>query len=253
MLQMIRCDEFDHKNFIEDFSKRYQVITTLLQTYKACKLSLKYLAYVEEFLVMNSNKIIKLGVFCGARSGNSPLYKEAAEQLANVMKELGISLVYGGAKVGLMGIIANQMLLKGGKVIGVMPKSLVDVEIAHEGLTELHVVNSMNERKVRFAELSDGFIMLPGGPGSLDEFFEMLTLAQLGYHPKPCGILNVSGYYDYLLKFLDHAVSQGFLKEIHRNMVIVDQSARELINRFISYQAPFDKKWTTEVASINRT
>jgi uncharacterized protein (TIGR00730 family) len=192
---------------------------------------------------MSHTKIKNLAVFCGSSVGNSTLYGEAAEKLADVMSNLGITLVYGGAKVGLMGLIANRMLSHGAKVIGVMPKSLVDVEIAHKGLTELHIVNSMHARKALIAELVDGFIMLPGGSGSVEEFFEMYTCAQLGYHSKPCGILNVSGYYDYLLKFLDHAVSQEFLKQTYRDMIIVDQSPQTLINRFMQYQAPLDKKW----------
>lgn len=192
----------------------------------------------------SNNKINKLGVFCGSCLGNSKLYSDSVEQLADVMSSKGITLVYGGAKVGLMGIIADRMLQQGAKVIGVIPKSLVEVEIAHQGLTELHVMNSMQERKSLIAQLADGFIMLPGGPGSLDEFFEMLTLGQLGYHPKPCGILNVAGYYDYLLKFLDHAVSQGFLNQSHRNMIVVEESAETLINNFTQYQAPLYLKWT---------
>jgi uncharacterized protein (TIGR00730 family) len=192
---------------------------------------------------MNLNKIKKLGIFCGANMGNSSLYSEAAENLADLMSAMGIDLVYGGAKVGLMGAIANRMVQNGAAVIGVIPKSLFDVEIAHEGLTKLHVVNSMHERKALISELSDGFIMLPGGPGSLDEFFEMFTWGQLGYHTKPCGILNIAGYYDHLLKFLDNAVSQGFLKQVHRNMIIVDQSPAQLINNFMNYKAPSAKKW----------
>lgn len=190
----------------------------------------------------HENVIKKIGVFCGSSMGNSALYRESAEKLADAMSSSGITLVYGGAKVGLMGSLANRMLQNGSNVIGIIPNSLVD-EIAHEGLTELHIVTSMSERKAYINELADGFIMLPGGPGSLDEFFEMLTLGQLGHHLKPCGILNISGYYDQLLSFLDHAVTQGFLKQIHRNMIIVDQSPCSLINRFTNYQAPAIKKW----------
>lgn len=199
--------------------------------------------YISGILKMiSSKKINRLGVFCGSSIGNSALYGESAEKLADVMSSAGITLVYGGAKVGLMGSIANRMLESGSNVIGVIPKFLVDVEIAHKGLTELRIVNSMHERKSLISELVDGFIMLPGGPGSLDEFFEMLTLGQLGHHPKPCGILNTNGYFDYLLKFLDHAVSQGFLKQVYRNMILVDQCPYTLINNFMNYQAP-DKKW----------
>lgn len=189
------------------------------------------------------NKIKMLGIFCGANSGHSILYKEAAENLADTMSNLDINLVYGGARVGLMGVIANRMLKNGSKVIGVIPKSLFNIEIAHNELTELHVVNSMHERKALISELSDGFIMLPGGAGSLDEFFEIFTWAQLGFHSKPCGILNIAGYYDALLNFLDHTVSQGFIKEAHRNMILVDQSASVLLKNFMHYKAPGDKKW----------
>src|SRR5579862_5553391 len=163
------------------------------------------------------NLMKKIGVFCGSNTGNNPLYAETAKQLAISMAHAGITLVYGGANVGLMGVLADNILKNNGYVVGVIPKSLVEVEIAHQHLTELHTVNSMHERKAMIADISDGFIMLPGGPGSLDEFFETLTWAQLGYHSKPCGILNVCNYYNYLLKFLDHAVEQGFIKQVHRN------------------------------------
>ncbi|MBA3537795.1 MAG: TIGR00730 family Rossman fold protein, partial [Tatlockia sp.] len=142
------------------------------------------------------------------------------------------------------------MVQNGSAVIGVIPKSLFDVEIAHGELTELHVVNSIHERKALISELADGFIMLPGGPGSLDEFFEMFTWGQLGHHAKPCGILNIAGYYDYLLKFLDNAVLQGFLKQVHRDMIIVDQSPALLINSFINYKAPSDIKWIDKSVAL---
>ena len=192
----------------------------------------------------------KIGVFCGSSRGNSALYAESAEQLADVMSSKKMTLVYGGAKVGLMNCIAERMLKNGSPVIGVIPQSLAEVEIAHEGLTELHMVNSMHERKVLITELSDGFVMLPGGPGSLDEFFEVFTLGQLGYHLKPFGILNVNGYYDHLLRFLDHAVTQGFLKQIHRNMIIIDESADLLVNKLMNYQATVDKKWIINSAPL---
>ncbi|OGT50619.1 MAG: Rossman fold protein, TIGR00730 family [Gammaproteobacteria bacterium RIFCSPHIGHO2_12_FULL_41_15] len=188
-----------------------------------------------------------IAVFCGSSPGISETFGESTEKLAETMAQAGISLVYGGANVGLMGILADKMLTSGSRVIGVIPKSLVDVEIAHTGLTDLQIVNSMHERKARIAALADGFIMLPGGPGSLDEFFEMLTWAQLGYHSKPCGILNVDHYYDDLLKFLDHAVTQGFFKLVHRNMIIVEASPQRLIERLKQYIPPLNKKWVNEV------
>lgn len=185
----------------------------------------------------------KIAVFCGSHSGNNPLFSQAAKQLATLMAQARISLIYGGAKVGLMGVLADQMLENNGHVIGIMPKSLVNVEIAHQHLTELHVVDSMHERKALIAEWADGFIMLPGGPGSLDEFFEMLTWAQLGYHSKPCSILNICNYYDHLLKFLDQAVEQGFMKQVYRDMIIVENSSERLLQKINIYQAPAEKKW----------
>ncbi len=182
--------------------------------------------------------IKKIAIFCGSSTGNLSTYSEDAKKLANKMSDAGMTLVYGGAKVGLMGVIANQMLKNNSRVIGVIPQSLVDIEIAHEDLTELHIVNSMHKRKELMAELADAFIMLPGGAGSLDEFFEIFTWGKLGYHQKPCGILNSSGYYDSLLSFLDHAVLQGFLKRHHRDMIIVNQNSSQLIDSFMDYQSP---------------
>lgn len=179
--------------------------------------------------MLHNTKINKLAVFCGSNNGYSEVYKQSAENMADVLSSNGITLVYGGSKSGLMGIIANRMLKNGSNVIGVIPKSLVDTEKAHDGLTELHVVNSMYERKILMCKLSDGFILLPGGSGSLDEFFEMFTLVQLGYHKKPCCVLNASGYYDYLLQFLDYAVNQGFLRSKDRNALIVNQYPDTLI------------------------
>lgn len=195
---------------------------------------------------MSIYKINKIAVYCGSSAGNLDCYGELAEKCADALSEKNITLVYGGGKIGMMGKIANRMLSNNAKVIGVIPKHLVDVELAHEKLTEIHVVNTMHERKAKMAELSDGFIMMPGGSGSLDEFFEVYTLAQLSYHAKPCGILNSTGYYDYLLKFLDHAVSQGFMKQIYRDMIILNESPSELIRSFENYAAPTTKKWTHE-------
>lgn len=177
----------------------------------------------------------KLAVFCGANTGHSAIYAEQATELADALCAQGITLVYGGAKIGLMGIIANRMLKQGGQVIGVIPQSLVDVEIAHDGLTALHVVESMQERKQRLFDLADGFIMLPGGFGSMDEFFEILTLRQLGHHQKPCGILNTAGYYDALLRFLDHASAQGFLKRIYRQAIFVAQAPTALLEKLTAF------------------
>lgn len=175
--------------------------------------------------------IKKLAIYCGASAGVSDAYRDGVERLADVLSSAGIAVVYGGAKVGLMRILADRMLANKGQVIGVIPEALVRVEIAHEGLTALHIVKDMHARKALMAELSDGFIMLPGGTGSLDEFFEIITWARLGLHNKPCGILNMNGYYDYLLQFLDHAVGQGFMKEPHRNMLLVDDQPSLLLDK----------------------
>lgn len=188
-----------------------------------------------------------LCVFCGSSVGSDPVFIDATRQLATTLVENKIGLVYGGAKVGLMGILADTALEKGGEVIGVMPKLLIEKEIAHDGLTKLHVVKSMHERKALMAELADGFIMLPGGTGSLDEFFEILTWSQLGFHGKPCGILNVANYYDHILKFLDEAVAKHFLKEIYRKIVIAEDSPEKLLAAFATYQAPSEPKWIRSV------
>ncbi len=155
----------------------------------------------------------------------------------------GLSLVYGGAKVGLMGAVADSVLKAGGEVIGVIPEGLVAKEVAHQGLSELRVVSSMHERKRQMSDLADGFIALPGGMGTIEELTEILTWAQLGMHGKPAGILNVAGYFDHLLKFMDHAVSEQFLKEIHRKMMLVTARPEEMIDLFKAYQAPMVDKW----------
>ena len=182
-------------------------------------------------------------VFCGSSPGNDPAYAEAAGRLGRTLAERGTTLVYGGGHVGLMGVVADAALGAGGEVIGVMPKSLVDREIGHTGLTKLHVVRSMHERKAVMSELSEGFIALPGGNGTLEEFFEVLTWAQLGEHAKPCGLLNVAGYYDPLLAVFDQMVDRAFLKEEHRELVLVEEDPTSLLERFGSYEPPRTIKW----------
>lgn len=152
-------------------------------------------------------------------------------------------MVYGGAKVGLMGVLADAVLAGGGEVIGVIPAHLEAKEVAHRGLTELRVVSSMHERKAVMAELSDGVIALPGGLGTLEELFEMLTWAQLGLHRKPCGVLNVAGYFDRLLEFLDHAVDQRFISELHRGLLLSDDDPTALVDRMMTYTVPNTGKW----------
>lgn len=169
-------------------------------------------------------------VYCGAHSGILPEYGEAARRTAAALAERDLTLVYGGGSIGLMGILADAMLACGGRVIGIIPRYLTAQEIAHAGLTELHVVESMHDRKALMMELSDAFIALPGGIGTLEELFEVLTWSQLGLHAKPCGLLNVRGYYDTLIALLDHAVEQRFLKPQHRDLLRVDDDATRLID-----------------------
>jgi uncharacterized protein (TIGR00730 family) len=185
-------------------------------------------------------------VFCGSRSGADPAYERAAQTLGETLAQAGIELVYGGGHVGLMGVVANAALAAGGDVTGVMPKALVDREIAHTGLTRLHVVGSMHERKAMMSELSEGFVALPGGTGTLEEFFEVLTWAQLGEHGKPCGLLNVAGYYDPLLAVFDRMVDRGFLTTKHRAMALVETEPEALLEQFERYDPPKTAKWIDE-------
>jgi hypothetical protein len=174
----------------------------------------------------------KICVFTGSRHGVAPAYADAAKELARDLVARGFGLVYGGGNVGLMSVIADTVLELGGHVTGVIPDALVSQEVAHRGLSELRVVHSMHERKALMAELSDGFVALPGGIGTMEEFFEVLSWAQLGLHNKPCGLLNVSAYYDPLIQFLDHAVKQDFLKATHRALLIVEREPAALLDRF---------------------
>jgi uncharacterized protein (TIGR00730 family) len=185
----------------------------------------------------------RICVFCGSNHGGRPEYAEAARKLGRSLAERQIALVYGGANVGIMGAIAETMLDSGANVIGVMPRLLVEKEVAHSGLSDLHIVETMHERKHLMAELSDAFIALPGGLGTLEEFFEAVTWAQLGMHKKPCGLLNVCGYFDNLIRFLTTAVSECFLREEHREMILIHESPEELIRQFETYEPPNVKKW----------
>jgi uncharacterized protein (TIGR00730 family) len=185
----------------------------------------------------------RLCVFCGSSSGSRSNYADAANRLARVMFERGIGLVYGGGGIGIMGAIANAMLACGGEVIGVIPWSLLQREEGHRGLTELHIVDTMHERKALMAELADGFVALPGGIGTLEEFFEIWTWAQLGIHAKPCGLLNESGYFTPLLRFLDHAVEEQFVSESHRAMVIIESDPEVLLQRLASYCPANVPRW----------
>jgi uncharacterized protein (TIGR00730 family) len=171
-------------------------------------------------------------VFTGSRHGTNPEYAEAARQLGRELVERNYGLVYGGGNVGLMKVIADTVLELGGHVTGVIPHSLVNKEVAHRGLSDLRIVHSMHDRKATMAELSDGFIALPGGIGTMEEFFEVLSWAQLGIHRKPCGLLNTGGYYDCLIAFLDHAVQHDFLKPKHRSLLILANEPPEILSRF---------------------
>jgi len=185
----------------------------------------------------------RICVYCGSSPGRSPDYKAAAERLGAELARRGLGLVYGGASVGVMGAVADAVLAHGGEVIGVLPHFFADKEVAHTGLDELLVVGSMHERKARMAELSDGFIALPGGWGTLEEIFEVLTWAQLGLHEKPCGLLDVGGYFDELYRFLERAVAEGFVREAYRPMIVLDESCERLLDRFAAYRAPRVRKW----------
>ena len=182
-------------------------------------------------------------VFCGANSGSREQYSEAARRTARALVRQGLTLIYGGGSVGLMGILADAAIEAGGKVIGVLPRHLHQKEVAHAGLAKLHIVDSMHERKALMADLSDGFIALPGGLGTLEELFEVLSWAQLGLHAKPCGLLNVAGYYDELNDFLDRAVSERFLKPAHRALLMIDTDIERLLRRFAEYRPRRIKKW----------
>jgi len=171
-------------------------------------------------------------VFCGSHDGGREGYRVEATRLGRTLAQRNLGLIYGGASVGLMGAVADAVIDAGGRAVGVIPQSLIDMEIAHTGLANLHVVNSMHERKALMAQLSDGFIALPGGIGTLEELFEIMTSAQLRFHQKPCGLLNIEGYYDQLIDFLDNAQMQGFVSSAQTRYLLVDQTVDGLLDRF---------------------
>ncbi|MFQ5805895.1 MAG: TIGR00730 family Rossman fold protein [Phycisphaerae bacterium] len=192
---------------------------------------------------MPARPISRLCVFCGSNRGAQPKFEAAARDLGATLANESIALVYGGGRVGLMGVLADAALESGGDVIGVIPHALDEVELAHDGLTEMHVVDSMHERKALMADLSDGFVALPGGLGTFEEFFEVVTWAQLGIHAKPCGVLNVAGYFDKLVALLDHAVEERFIKPQHRDLIMVEDDHRRLLDRMRSYRPPVTERW----------
>lgn len=187
----------------------------------------------------------KICVFCGSSLGNSPLYRSAAEELGRHLVGQGIGIVYGGGNVGLMGALADAVLAAGGEAIGVIPEALVARELAHPGLTELRVVPSMHARKALMAELAEAFIALPGGFGTFEEFCEVVTWGQLGIHGKPCGLLNVGGYYDPLLQMFDHAVAEGFLKLENRRLVLAARTPGELLQKLRAFEPGCVRQWIT--------
>lgn len=185
-------------------------------------------------------------VFCGSSFGFNEVYKDQANLLGQVLAKKGIRLVYGGAKVGLMGAVADGALSEGGEVIGVLPKFLLEKELAHEGLTELILVDSMHERKLKMNDLCEGVMALPGGFGTMEELFEMLTWAQLGLHEKPVALLNINGYYDSMNVLTKTMVDNGFLKDVNRDMLLVSDNIEDLLHQMVVYKAPEVGKWITK-------
>lgn len=185
-------------------------------------------------------------VYCGSSPGRQSIYADAADSLAESLVKRNLRLVYGGAGIGIMGRLADQVLQLGGEVIGVIPKALAHKEIAHANLTELHITQSMHERKMLMAELSDGFIALPGGIGTLEELFEIWTWAQLGFHHKPCGLLNVAGYYDALIQFLANMQQEQFVKPQQHDLLMIETDADRLLQRYERYQSPVAKQWLSQ-------
>lgn len=186
---------------------------------------------------------MRICVYCGSSFGKDPVYLKGAEELAKALVCRGIGLVYGGGVPGLMGAIADSALAAGGEVIGVIPQGLLDKELGHKGLTKLHVVKNMHERKALMAELSDAFIAMPGGLGTFEELFEAVSWGQLGIHKKPCGLLNVNGFYDLLMEFLDRATGDGFIYPEHRAMLLSDSDPDKLIEKIIAFEYPTILKW----------
>ncbi len=185
----------------------------------------------------------RLCVFCGSSRGNNPVHVAAAQNLGRELAQRGIALVYGGGNIGLMGALADAALAAGGHAIGVIPEALLAKEVGHCGLPDLRIVKTMHERKALMAELSDGFIALPGGFGTFEEFFEVLTWSQLGLHSKPCGVLNVSGFFDPLLELLNLSVAEGFVRPAHRELVLVYTDIARLLDRMSAFQAQSVPKW----------
>jgi len=190
-----------------------------------------------------SREIKRLAVFCGSNVGANPLFRELADKLGQTLAERGIGIVTGAGRVGLMGVVADAALAKGGEVIGVIPHGLMEREVGHTGLTELHILNSMHERKTLMHSLVDGFITLPGGWGSFEELLETVTWTQLGIHGKPCGVLNWAGYYEGFLTQIDRAVEEGFIKPANKGLLLVDDELEGLLASFAEWQTPVTETW----------
>ncbi len=189
-------------------------------------------------------------VYCGSSLGAKPIYEEAAQAFGRTLVEAGCSLVYGGGRVGLMGVIADAVLAAGGRAVGVIPELLVDKEVGHHGLTELHVVPDMHQRKRMMADLSDAFVALPGGAGTLEELFEVYTWAQLGYHHKAIGLYDIGGYYAPLMNMLGHTVREGFMQQTYLDMLQIDADAQALLEKLRRYQPPGPDKWATQREAV---
>ena len=187
----------------------------------------------------------RICVFCGSNHGINSLYRHTAEELGQLFAERGHGLVYGGGGVGLMGVVADAVLAGGGEVIGVIPEVLATKELAHPNVTAMHVVPGMHARKARMVELADAFITMPGGYGTFDELFEVITWAQLGLHHKPIGLLNVAGYFDALVGFIDHAVAEGFIKPVHRQLIVTAEQPAALLEALTHHKMPAVRKWIT--------
>ncbi|MGY3605080.1 MULTISPECIES: LOG family protein [unclassified Bradyrhizobium] len=190
----------------------------------------------------NAKALKSVCIFCGSSPGRDPIYLETAVATGQALAKAGITIVYGGGKVGLMGAVADAALAAGGRVVGVIPRALVEREIGHTGLSQLHIVETMHERKTMMAELSDGFIALPGGAGTLEELFEEWTWAQLGIHQKPCGLLNVKDYFAPLMAMVERMVAEGFTIRAYAEILIIETKVEALLRRFAAYQPP-PRKW----------
>jgi hypothetical protein len=198
---------------------------------------------------MSESEKRRICVFCGSKTGTNGVYRTAATDLGRVLVERGIGLVYGGGSVGLMGVIADAVLEAGGEVVGVIPERLATKELLHTGVANMHVMASMHARKARMAELADAFIAMPGGFGTFEETLEMITWSQLGIHRKPVGLLNVAGYFDPLVQFFDHAIAEGFIREKHRQLVVVRDEPAALLDELAVHKLPKEHKWATADAS----